>query len=79
MSAICPPQDIKRFCEDVRTKADRPSVRIHKLRHTFACLLASGGVTQPMISKLLGHTQVQTTQRYAQLFVDRLRAGSNRW
>lgn len=28
-----------------------------------------------MIGKLLGHTQVQTTQRYAHLFDDPLRAG----
>ena len=28
-----------------------------------------------MINKLLGHTQVQTTQRYAHLFDDPLRAG----
>jgi integrase len=29
----------------------------------------------PMIGKLLGHTQVQTTQRYAHLFDDPLRVG----
>jgi hypothetical protein len=31
----------------------------------------------PMIGKLLGHTQVQTTQRYAHLFDDPIRAGLN--
>jgi site-specific recombinase XerD len=31
------------------------------LHHTFASLLVSGGMTLPMIGKLLGHTQVQTT------------------
>lgn len=30
-----------------------------------------------MIGKLLGHTQVQTTLRYAHLFDDQLRAGLN--
>jgi site-specific recombinase XerD len=70
-----PLQDIKRFLEDVRTKADLPAVRIHDLRHTFASLLVSGGMTLPMIGKLLGHTQVQTTQRYAHLLDDPLRAG----
>jgi hypothetical protein len=29
----------------------------------------------PMIGKLLGHTQVETTARYAHLFDDPLRAG----
>jgi len=32
-------------------------------------------MTLPMIGKLLGHTQVQTTQRYAHLLDDPLRAG----
>lgn len=41
----------------------------------FASLLVSGGMTLPMICKLLGHTQVQTTQRYAHLLDDPLRAG----
>jgi integrase len=70
-----PLQDIKRFWEDVRAKAKLPGVRIHDLRHTFASLLVSGGMTLPMIGKLLGHTQVQTTQRYAHLLDDPLRAG----
>ena len=68
-------RDIKRFREDVRAKAELPAVRIHDLRHTFASLLVSGGMTLPMIGKLLGHTQVQTTQRYAHLLDDPLRAG----
>lgn len=70
-----PLQDIKRFWEDVRAKAELPAVRIHDLRHSFASLLVSGGMTLPIISKLLGHMQVQTTQRYAPLLDDPLRAG----
>jgi integrase len=70
-----PLQDIKRFWEDVRSKAELPAVRIHDLRNTFASLLVSSGMTLPMIGKLLGHTQVQTTQRYAHLLDDPLRAG----
>jgi hypothetical protein len=31
----------------------------------------------PMIGRLLGHTQVQTTHRYAHLFDDPLRVGLN--
>ena len=60
-------QDIKRFWEDVRAKAELPTVRIHDLRHTFASLLVSGGMTLPMIGKLLGHADVRTTTRYAHL------------
>jgi integrase len=68
-------QEIKRFWDSVRDKADLEGLRIHDLRHTFASLLVSGGMTLPMIGKLLGHTQVQTTQRYAHLYDDPLRAG----
>lgn len=69
--------EIKRFWDDVRGEAKLPGVRIHDLRHTFASLLVSGGMSLPMIGKLLGHTQVQTTQRYAHLFDDPLRVGLN--
>ena len=71
-------QEIKRFWDDVRAKADICDVRLHDLRHTFASLLVSGGMSLPMIGKLLGHTQVQTTQRYAHLYDDPLRAGLDR-
>ena len=67
--------EIKRFWDDVRAEAKLPGVRIHDLRHTFASLLVSRGMSLPMIGKLLGHTQVQTTQRYAHLFDDPLRVG----
>lgn len=67
--------ELKRFWDSVREKADLPDLRIHDLRHTFASLLVSGGMSLPMIGELLGHTQVQTTLRYAHLFDDPLRAG----
>jgi len=47
---------------------DQPNVRIHDLRHSFASILVSAGASLPLIGQLLGHTQVQTTQRYAHLF-----------
>jgi site-specific recombinase XerD len=58
-----------------RPDADLPDVRIHDLRHTFTSLLVSGGASLEMIGKLLGHTQMQTTQRYAHLLDAPLRAG----
>ena len=48
-------------------------VRLHDLRHSYASLLASGGASLPMIGKLLGHSQPQTTARYAHLADDPLR------
>ena len=53
-------------------------VRIHDLRHSFASggLLVGEGL--PMIGKLLGHTQVQTTARYAHLARDTVKASAAR-
>jgi integrase len=47
--------------------------RMHDLRHTYASILASSGLSLPIIGALLGHTQAQTTKRYAHLFDDPLR------
>lgn len=68
-----PIQEIKRFWDDVRGQAGLEDVRIHDLRHTFASVLVSGGASLPLIGQMLGHTQVQTTQRYAHLFDDPMR------
>lgn len=38
--------------------------RFHDLRHTYASHAAMGGLTQPMIAKLLGHKQTRTAERY---------------
>ena len=68
--------ELKRFWARMREKAEIPDVRIHDLRHTFASLLVSGGASLEMIGKLLGHTQIGTTQRYAHL--DRVAAARRR-
>jgi integrase len=48
--------------------------RLTDLRHTFASTAVAAGHSLPMIGKLLGHTQVQTTARYAHLAADPVRA-----
>lgn len=35
----------------------------YDLRHTFAATGAGGGLSLPLIGRLLGHTQARTTQR----------------
>lgn len=70
-------KEVKRAWEAVREKAGLQGVRIHDLRHTFASLLVSGGLSLPVIGALLGHTQTQTTQRYAHLMDDPLREAAN--
>ncbi len=57
----------------IREAAGLPGVRIHDLRHTFASHAINNGAPLELISKLLGHSQLQTTQRYAHLQHDRLR------
>ena len=61
----------------IRAKANLTDVRIHDLRHNFASVGAGAGMSLPMIGKLLGHTQASTTQRYAHLAADPVRAASN--
>jgi integrase len=45
-------------------------VRIHDLRHTAASIGVASGLTLPLIGRLLGHSQTQTTQRYAHVDTD---------
>lgn len=59
--------DLQPFWQRVRGRAGLKNARIHDLRHTFASVAVSNGQSLPMIGKLLGHTQVQTTARYAHL------------
>jgi integrase len=58
----------------IREAAGLDDVRVHDLRHSFASVGASGGASLPIIGALLGHTQASTTQRYAHLHDDPLRA-----
>jgi integrase len=51
----------------IRAKVGLDDVRIHDLRHTFASIAASNGLSLPIIGALLGHKQTQTTARYAHL------------
>lgn len=74
-----PIKEIKRFWEEVRTAAGLDNVRIHDLRHTFASHLVSSGVSLPIVGRLLGHSQPQTTQRYAHLADDPLREAANKF
>lgn len=55
-----------------RAKAGLPDVRMHDLRHSFASFLVNNGRSLYEVQKLLGHTQIKTTQRYAHLSHDTL-------
>jgi integrase len=49
-------------------------VRIHDLRHSFASVGVNGGASLPIIGKLLGHAKSSTTEKYAHLAADPVRA-----
>jgi integrase len=52
--------------------------RVYDLRHSFASLGAGGGLSLPVIGRLLGHTQSRTTERYAHLADDPLREATEK-
>ncbi|MDX2264323.1 MAG: tyrosine-type recombinase/integrase [Hyphomicrobiales bacterium] len=51
--------------QKLRAAAGLDDVRLHDLRHSFASMGVSAGGSLPVIGRLLGHTQAQTTARYA--------------
>lgn len=64
--------DVKRTWAAVSKVAGLGNTRMHDLRHTFASIAVSQGQSLPVIGAMLGHTQPQTTARYAHLFDDSL-------
>ena len=52
--------------------AGLPGVRLHDLRHTSASMLALGGADVNAIRTILGHTDLETTQRYLHAFAGQL-------
>jgi integrase len=73
-----PLTDVKKSWASVCKAAGIARVRLHDLRHTYASVLASAGLSLPVIGALLGHSQPGTTARYAHLFDDPLRAATER-
>ena len=45
-----------------------PNLRMHDLRHSFASFMVNKGIPVRLISELLGHSNIQTTLRYAHVF-----------
>jgi integrase len=70
--------DLQHPWRRMRAAAGLEGVRIHDLRHTFASGGLAVGEGLSMIGKLLDHTQIQTTARYAHLASDPMRAAANK-
>jgi integrase len=60
----------------IRHAAGLTDVRIHDLRHSYASIGVSDGVSLPIVGRLLGHTVPSTTQRYAHVAPDPVREAS---
>ena len=73
-----PLQQLRSCWDAVCKQAGLTDVRIYDLRHTFAATGAGGGLSLPLIGRLLGHTQQRTTQRYAHLADDPLREAADK-
>jgi integrase len=69
--------DLQPPWQRIRKQTNIEDVRIHDLRHTFASTAVAAGQGLPMIGKLLGHSQVQTTARYAHLAADPIKAAAD--
>jgi integrase len=70
---------IAKFWERIRKAAGLADLRIHDLRHTYASHLVSGGVPLHLVGGLLGHARSRTTERYAHLADEALRATTDKF
>jgi integrase len=68
---------IDKIWSRVRARAGLADIRLHDLRHSYASVGAAASLGLPIIGKLLGHSQAQTTARYAHLSDDPLRRAAN--
>lgn len=60
--------DIENEFRKLRKQIGLPKeARLHDLRHTFATTLCEKGVSVDVVSKLLGHSSIQTTLIYARV------------
>ena len=62
----------------IRREAGIEDVRLHDLRHTHASHAVMNGVPVPVVSRLLGHTNVRMTLRYAHLGDREIEAAAER-
>jgi integrase len=70
--------DLQHPWQRLRATAGLDDVRIHDLRHTYASIAAMSGIDLLTIGKILGHSNYQTTLRYAHLADEGVRAASDK-
>lgn len=71
--------DFKGPWQRIKKAAGLPeNFRFHDLRHHFASTLVSSGIPIEIVSKLLTHKDLKTTQRYAHLSPDALKQAAEK-
>lgn len=60
-------EGVKSGFRRAREKADMPFIHFHDLRHSCAAMLLKLGVDLYTVSKILGHSSIKSTERYAHL------------
>jgi integrase len=73
-----PRHDLQRPWRAIIGRAGLGGLRIHDLRHSFAATGAGSGFSLPIIGKLLGHRNLETTNRYAHLGTSPLKTAADR-
>ena len=73
-----PLSNLKYYWYSIRAQAGAQDVRLHDLRHSYASRALALGESLPTIGRLLGHTKVATTARYAHLMRDAAKAAAAR-
>ena len=65
---------LPRTWRKIAKSAGLQDVRLHDLRHGFASVAVAAGSSLYILGKVLGHTQARTTEKYAHLDADPVRA-----
>jgi integrase len=69
---------LPRAWRKIAKAAGLAGVRLHDLRHGFASAAVADGSSLYILGKVLGHTQARTTEKYAHLDADPVRAVADR-
>jgi site-specific recombinase XerD len=67
-----------KFKRYVRQSGLNDALKFHSLRHTFATWLVQGGVNIYEVQKLLGHSDIRTTEIYSHLAASELHSAVNK-
>jgi integrase len=75
---IVPFTDSENLAKIVRRESGLSHFHAHQLRHTFACQWLERGGSLAALQQILGHASIVTTQRYARLSDEHVRAEAER-